>query len=244
MVTMRGVMKFRTIAPYVLVAAFAVLAALRGTDHRANAALAATQQATPVPTTPAEATEAATFPPTPEPGSLQGITIVETEAAEVTPTPVPMDASQIHILYQTADKTCDVSIADLVGQNASCIAQNLVSDTLSAAQTAYGISATDKTVLAQTSMDAALSADASKAIVVPHVTLTRAKAVVASVYRIYLIDVAAVSSKLLVDRTDKGATPAPGGTAALTPDGKSVAYTDQGLIFVQALDGIRARQLS
>jgi Tol biopolymer transport system component len=93
-------------------------------------------------------------------------------------------------------------------------------------------------------MDAALSADASKAIIVPHVTLKNAKAVIASGYRIYLINVAAASSKVLVDRTDKVAKPAPGGNSALAPDAGSVAYTDQGLVFIQALDGSAARQLT
>src|SRR5579859_7265605 len=235
-------MKYRSLIPYVLVGAFLVLATWSGADHPASAALVATKKATTVPVTPTLALPSST------PGGLQGVTTgVETPAANITPTPLPMDASQIHILYQTADpsaRTCDVNISDLVGQNVACIAQTVVGDTLTAAQTAYGISATDKTVTTLTLMDAQLSADATKAVVIPRITFSHGKTVVATVYRIYLIDVASASAKLIRDRTDKEAKPPVGGTASLAPDGKSLAYTDQSTVFVDALDGNPARQLT
>ncbi len=149
----------------------------------------------------------------------------------------PLDASKVRIIFQTIQPGCDLSLSDLNGQNIICISLSMVKDTVSAAQSAFKINAQDKTVTTQTYLLGAISHDGSKVAVAPHAIFTHAK-VSLSVYRVYVIDITNLAPSIVADGTLKTAHQGLGGMVALSPDGTTIAYTDQNLIYVAPTFGL------
>src|SRR5258708_6572948 len=163
------------------------------------------------------------------------------EAATATSTKLSTE----HMLYRTTDRTCELAIADLNGQNAICVARNLVSDMVAAAQKAWAIDPQDKTVKTSTHLDADLFADGSKVIVRTRAYFDRGdSASLINVFRYYLVDLAAGSSKVFVDGTDTKTRLPIQADVRIATDGMRVAYTDRTSLFIDALDGNPPRQVA
>src|SRR5258708_36248350 len=116
-----------------------------------------------------------------------------------------------------------------------------MSDMTAAVEKAWKIDPADKTVNTYPNLDAKVATDGSKTVLTLGKSFSRKNTFITYAYRIYLLDAASAQPKLLADHTAKDTRSNAGGSSALAPDSKSIAYADRNFIFVDALDGTPAR---